>query len=356
MGTKVPGLTTPFYVMYDLRRLLIYIHHAITRHTTRKESGMIQVEGLTKDYGDFRAIDRISFFADVGEVVGFVGRNGAGKTTTIRILTGYMPPTEGKVIVAGYDVFDESLAMRAKLGYLPETVPLYKEMTVWQYVEYMASLRGLRGNERERAVEDALAKVNMLDRENSLITSISKGMRQRVGLAQAIVHDPEVLILDEPMIGLDPDQRADMRHIIDEIGEDRTVFLSSHDLAELEKLADKVLMIHEGRIVAEDTPDTLATRLEGERRFFIRIGGITLAEAAPVLEELNGVTRALPVEGGIQISHIREVEARPLVAAAVVANNWDLLELKPLGASLEEIFLTLTAEPGETDIYYEEEN
>jgi ABC-2 type transport system ATP-binding protein len=218
----------------------------------------------------------------------------------------------------------------------------------------MASLRGMRGSEREHAVEDALAKVNMLDRENSLITSISKGMRQRVGLAQAIAHDPEVLILDEPMVGLDPDQRADMRQIIDQIGENRTVFLSSHDLAELEKLADKVLMIHEGRIVAEDTPETLATRLEGERRFFVRLGGINPSDAATTLAELDAVTQALPVEGGVEVRHMREVEARPVVAAAVVTNNWDLLELKPLGVSLEEIFLSLTAEPGET--YYEEEN
>ncbi|MGF1506149.1 MAG: ABC transporter ATP-binding protein [Anaerolineae bacterium] len=309
---------------------------------------MIQVEGLTKYYGNYKAIDRISFFADVGEVVGFVGRNGAGKTTTIRILTGYMPPNEGSVTVAGYDVLEQPIDMRQKLGYLPETVPLYREMTVWQYVEYFASLRGLSGADRERRVEIALEKVNMLERENSMITSISKGMRQRVGLAQAIVHDPEVLILDEPMIGLDPDQRAEMRAIIDEIGEDRTVFLSSHDLAELEKVADRVLMIHKGQIVAEDTPDALATRLEGERRFFLRLGNADLQTAADLITQIEGVLTAVVKDDGIEVAHPQDLDVRPIVATTVVGNEWELLELIPLGTSREDVFLRLTGEDAET--------
>jgi ABC-2 type transport system ATP-binding protein len=313
---------------------------------------MIQVEGLTKYYGDFRAVDRVSFYADVGEIVGFVGRNGAGKTTTIRILTGYMPPTSGSAKVAGFDVFEQSLDVRRRVGYLPETVPLYKEMTVWQYVNYMASLRGMRNPERTQRVETVLDMVDMLDRENSLVANISRGMRQRIGLAQSIVHNPDVLILDEPTAGLDPDQRIEMRETIREIGQDRTVFLSSHDLAELEKLCTRILVIDQGRIVAEDTPEALAGRLEGQNRFFIGLRGVDLAEAATLIGKLPGVTAAMLTDKGIEVSSSKDVDARPDVAAAVVKKKWELMELRPLAFSLEDIFLQLTGHDGDDESKY----
>src|SRR5512139_945319 len=209
---------------------------------------MIQVEGLTKDYGPRRAIDALSFHAEPGEILGFLGPNGAGKTTTMRILTGYMPPTEGTAKVAGFDVFEQSIDVRRHVGYLPETVPLYPDMTVQGYVRYIADLRGVP--EAASRVEDVLKTVGMYDRRHSLIRNISKGMRQRVGLAQAMVHDPEVLILDEPTIGLDPQQVADLRAFIRDLGSRHTIMFSTHILSEAEQICDRVAIINEGRIVA----------------------------------------------------------------------------------------------------------
>src|SRR5262245_54465986 len=224
---------------------------------------MIQVEGLTKYYGSYKAIDSLSFHADPGEVVGFLGPNGAGKTTTMRILTGYMPANEGKVTIAGYDIFEQSLAARQHIGYLPETVPLYKEMTVWQYVDFMASLRGMKNPGRADRVDEVLEQVGMLDRADSLIDGLSKGMRQRVGLAQALVHKPSVIILDEPTIGLDPRQLQGIRELIRSTGENAAVLLSTHILEEVKAMCSRILVINNGQIVAEDDPATLAKRLQG---------------------------------------------------------------------------------------------
>jgi ABC-2 type transport system ATP-binding protein len=232
---------------------------------------MIQVEGLTKYYGNYAAIDNISFHADAGEIVGFLGPNGAGKTTTMRILTGFMPPSEGRATVAGFDVYEDSLEVRKRIGYLPETVPLYKEMSVWQYVDYMAALHGLRGADRDDRVEETLDKVGMLERADSMIDSLSKGMRQRVGLAQALVHQPQVLILDEPTIGLDPRQVREVRQLIRDVGAERTVLLSTHILSEVSQLCSRILVINKGKIIAEDSPETLAQRLQGSLRFSVRV-------------------------------------------------------------------------------------
>src|SRR5581483_2137350 len=220
---------------------------------------MIRVEGLTKDYGARRAISNLNFEAKQGEIVGFLGPNGAGKTTTMRILTGYMPPTDGSALVAGFDVVDESLEVRKRVGYLPETVPLYTDMTAYDYLKFMADLRQIPDSS-ERA-DEALEMVGMESRANSFISSLSKGMRQRIGLAQALIHRPEVLILDEPTIGLDPGQVVEVRKLIREIGKERTVLLSTHILSEAQQICDRVLIINKGKIVAEDTPENLQSRL-----------------------------------------------------------------------------------------------
>lgn len=220
---------------------------------------MIKVNGLTKDYGARRAISNVTFDAEQGEVVGFLGPNGAGKTTTMRILCGYMPPTEGEALVAGYDVVSESLEVRKRVGYLPETVPLYNDMTVFDYLKFMAELRHIPSVPDR--VDEALEMVGMTDRADGFISNLSKGMRQRVGLAQALLHRPEVLILDEPTIGLDPGQVVDVRNLIREIGKERTVLLSTHILSEAQNICDRVLIINKGKIVTEDTTQNLQARL-----------------------------------------------------------------------------------------------
>jgi ABC-2 type transport system ATP-binding protein len=305
---------------------------------------MIQVEGLTKYYGDFKAIDTLSFHIEAGEIVGFLGPNGAGKTTTMRILTGYMPPNEGTASIAGFDVLDQPLEARQRVGYLPETVPLYKEMTVWQYVDYMASLRGMRNPKRSDRVDEVLDMVDMLDRADSMIASLSKGMRQRVGLAQAMVHQPDVLILDEPTIGLDPGQVREVRELIRHVGQNQTVLLSTHILSEVDQICSRVLIIHEGRIVAEDSPSTLSARLQGSNRFVVRVNRAAPEEVAAALRGINGVIDVVPTERGIEIISGKEADARPAVAAAIVGRSWDLLELRSLDMSLEDIFLQLTTD------------
>ncbi len=305
---------------------------------------MIKVEGLTKYYGSFKAIDQLSFHADRGEILGFLGPNGAGKTTTMRILTGYMPPSEGTAVVAGCDVVRDSLEARRRVGYLPETVPLYKEMTVWQYVDYLADLYGVGRKERQDRVGEALEMVDMLDRADSMIGNLSKGMRQRVGLAQALVHQPEVLILDEPTIGLDPAQVREVRELIRRVGQDRTVMLSTHILSEVEQLCTRVLILHNGRIVAEDSPKTLAARLQGTNRFWVRVANVGAGQVVETLRSVPGVLDVQAVRDGFEVIAAREVDARPAVAAAVVNHAWDLLELRPIDMSLEDIFLQLTTE------------
>ena len=301
---------------------------------------MIQVNGLTKDYGARRAIDNLSFDAEQGEIVGFLGPNGAGKTTTMRILTGYMPPTDGTAIVAGYDVVEESLEVRKRVGYLPETVPLYNDMTALDYLKFMADLRKIPNSE-ERAYE-TLEKVNLEDRANSFIGNFSKGMRQRMGLAQALIHRPEVLILDEPTIGLDPAQVVEMRNVIREIGKDRTVLLSTHILSEAQQICDRVLIINKGQIVTEDTPENLQSRLAGSQRVLVRVRG----EADELPAKIGKVKGVRDVEtkedGAIEFEFSAGQDVRPLVAKTVVQAGYDLLEMRPIGLSLEEIFLELT--------------
>ena len=301
---------------------------------------MIQVNGLTKDYGARRAIDNLTFDAEQGEIVGFLGPNGAGKTTTMRILTSYMPPTEGTAIVAGYDVMEESMEVRRRVGYLPETVPLYNDMTALEYLIYMADLRKIPNSE-ERAYE-TLEMVNLGDRATSYIGNFSKGMRQRVGLAQALIHRPEVLILDEPTIGLDPAQVVEMRNVIREMGKDRTVLLSTHILSEAQQICDRVLIINKGKIVAEDTPENLQSRLMGSQRVVLHVRGEPDGLAARVSKVKGARDVETKQDGSVEFEFAAGQDIRPQVAKAVILGGFDLLEMRLIGLSLEEIFLELT--------------
>jgi ABC-2 type transport system ATP-binding protein len=303
---------------------------------------MIRTTGLTKEYGFRRAIDNLSFEANQGEVVGFLGPNAAGKTTTMRILAGYMPPTLGTAQVAGFDVVEESLEVRRRVGYLPETVPLYPDMTVFDYLKFMADLRHLPN--ANDMVDNALEQVQMEQRANGYIANLSKGMRQRVGLAQALLHKPEVMILDEPTIGLDPAQVVEVRNIIREIGKERTVLLSTHILSEAKQLCDRVLIINKGRIVAEDTPENLQARLVGAERALLRIKG-DMEELLPQITKIFGIqdTKMRP-DGALEFQFSPGEDIRSEVAKITVMSGYDLLELSPIGLSLEEIFLELTRE------------
>ena len=303
---------------------------------------MIQADNLTKYYGNQAAIQNVSFHVAKGEILGFLGPNGAGKTTTMRILTAYMPPSDGVATVGGYDVFKHSLQVRQRIGYLPESVPLYTDMTVWAYLDFVASLRKV--DNRAKRVEYALEKVNLSDRAHTLIGKLSKGMRQRVGIAQAIVHNPEVLILDEPTIGLDPKQIIEVRQLIRELGGEHTVILSTHILSEVEQICSRVLIINKGRIVAEDSPSGLAARLEGGER--VRLKTLAApADALEILQSLGEVDKASRIAPDtFELECTGGIDCRPVIAQVVVEKGWGLLELRAIDVSLEDIFLELTME------------
>lgn len=303
---------------------------------------MIKVSGLTKDYGARRAISNVSFDAQQGEIVGFLGPNGAGKTTTMRILTGYMPPTDGEAIVAGYDVVEESLEVRKRVGYLPETVPLYTDMVVFDYLKFMGELHKVP--KIEERVDEVLDMVGMGDRASGYIGALSKGMRQRIGLAQALLHRPEVLILDEPTIGLDPGQVVEVRELIRQIGKERTVLLSTHLLNEAQNICDRVLIINKGKIVAEDTTENLQARLIGAERVIIRVRGEADDDLTKTIKQVKGVQDVeMKQDGSVEFEFASGKDARPEVAKQIIKAGYDLLELRPVGLSLEEIFLELTS-------------
>ncbi|HEX3051444.1 MAG TPA: ABC transporter ATP-binding protein [Aggregatilineaceae bacterium] len=307
---------------------------------------MIEVKKLTKRYGHFTALDAISFKARAGEVIGFLGPNGAGKTTTMRILTGYMPPTEGTASIAGLDVMEDSLAVRHQVGYLPETVPLYRDMTVRGYLSFMAQLRGV--DYRRQRVNEVLEQVGMSDRARSLVRNLSKGMRQRVGLAQALVHNPKVLILDEPTIGLDPHQVQDFRALIRDLGQNHTILLSTHILAEAEQICDRIVIIDRGHIVAEDTPARLRDRLQQGGRLFLRVGSrAPQPKVLQTIKAISGVTSIEPYGEGYLITAQLKSDIRAALASAIVGHHFELLELRPFAVTLEEIFMELTTRLGQ---------
>jgi len=313
---------------------------------------MIEAENLTRYYGPTRAVYDLNFHIDKGEIVGFLGPNGAGKTTTMRMLTSFLPPSGGMARVADFDVFYDSLEVRRRVGYMPETVPLYPEMTVLAYLDYMAALRQLPN--RSQAVDRALEACGIGDHADRAIGKLSKGYRQRVGLAQAILHEPEVLILDEPTIGLDPRQVTEVRALIREIGREHTVILSSHILPEVSQTCGRVLIINKGEIVAKGTPQELTAQLQGAARVLVRIADAG-PEAVEVLKRVDGVIGAEPAEGGAyQVSCTQGYDRRAELARAVVEQGWGLLELRSVGMSLEDIFLELTTEETPTEGALEE--
>ena len=313
------------------------------------QSTMIQATGLTHYYGPFPAIQDVTFDVRKGEILGFLGPNGAGKTTTMRILTGFMPPTRGRVTLGGYDVVEKSLEARRRIGYLPETVPLYTEMSVTDYLKYMGTLRGMPPRAIKARIDDVVGVCRLEEYRKTIIGKLSKGFRQRVGIAQAIMHEPEVLVLDEPTIGIDPIQVVETRRLIEDLGKSQTVVLSSHILPEVSMICERVLIINEGRIVAEDTPKNLAEGLEGIDRLEIEIGG-PVTEVLPALRRIKGISRvthrSLPqkelytahVEPGVESG----TDIRDEISKAVISSGWRLLSLQTVGMSLEEIFLKLT--------------
>ncbi len=305
-------------------------------------SHTIEVQNLRKDYGNFEALRDVSFEVQKGEILGFLGPNGAGKTTTMRILTGFMPPSSGSARIAGFDVFNQSIEVRKRIGYLPETVPLYTEMTVWDYLDFAARLRGVK--DRDPAVERAMEMTNISERADTLIGKLSKGFRQRVGIAQALVHQPEVLILDEPTIGLDPKQIIDIRNLIKSLAGEHTVILSTHILPEVSQTCTRVLIINDGKIVAEDTPQRLSARVRGAEHIYLQVA--KPAEAIPTeLEKIKGVLGVEPKDatnGIFEIETTLGTDRRSDIATMAVQKGWGLLELRPVGLSLEEVFLKLT--------------
>lgn len=295
---------------------------------------MIEADNLTKRYGGHTAVSNLTFSCKPGEIVGFLGPNGAGKTSTMRMLTGYMPPTEGDAYIAGFHTVDESLQARQQLGYLPETVPLYPEMSVEGYLHFIGQVRRLE-NVWDR-VDDVLEAVDLLDRAESFIGSLSKGMRQRVGIAQALLHDPDVLILDEPTIGLDPAQIVEIRQIIADVGRQRTVLLSTHILAEVEQICNRVIMIMNGRIYA-DLP--MSQIKQGGNQLSLQLAQPT-EQTSEILQTIEGVT-AVASNGPNQFLLLvdGQDETKIAVAETAVAQGWGLLELSPHRLSLETLFL-----------------
>jgi ABC-2 type transport system ATP-binding protein len=315
--------------------------------TESVEDVMIQASGLTHYYGPQAAIEDVNFSVKRGEILGFLGPNGAGKTTTMRIITGFMPPTQGKVTLGGYDVVEQSLQARRKVGYLPETVPLYTEMSVASYLKYMDTLRGMEPKHIKRRISEVIDVCRLGDYRKTIIGKLSKGFRQRVGIAQAILHEPEVLVMDEPTIGIDPIQVVETRKLIQELDKRQTVVLSSHILPEVSMICERVLIIHHGRIVAEDTPDNLAQRLQGVDQLQVEVGGPP-AEVLPALRKVKGVTgvthRRQQNREVYTVKAQQGQDLRDEISRAVISNGWSLLNLQQVGMSLEEIFLRLTTQ------------
>lgn len=310
---------------------------------------MIEVQDLTKSYGGVTAVDHVSFRVNKGEILGFLGPNGAGKTTTMRILTGYMPATSGTARVAGFDVSADSLEVRRHIGYLPEAPPVYPDMTVETYLDFVLRIKNVPAERRRARLADALEKTNIADKRGELIKRLSRGYKQRVGLAQALVHDPDVIILDEPTVGLDPKQIIEVRQLIKGLAGSHTIILSTHILPEVSMTCDRVVIIHKGKIAAVDTPHNLTSQLKGGQKVQIDV------QAPP--QPLEELLARIPGATRVQLSPPRadghlvvSVEAAPgadlrsQIAAQIVAKGWALYELRGISLSLEDIFLQLTTD------------
>lgn len=331
---------------------------------------MIEVEHLTKYYGTFPVVRDVTFNVEKGEILGFLGPNGAGKTTTMRMITGYLPPTSGTVRVAGFDVNNKSLQAREHLGYLPETVPLYTELTTIEYLDFRARLTGLLNTRDRRArIYEVMDQLNLVDVSNKLIGALSRGYRQRVGLAQALLHNPDVLILDEPTVGLDPVQITEVRNLIKELGRNHTVILSTHLLPEVSMVCNRVIIINRGKLVALDTPINLAEGVSEKQTIQIEVGGLP-GNVVRGLRAVAGVKRAVLLntdgstrDGNLenmkegtftyQIEHEQGREIRPDLASAVVGAGQRLIELRAVRPTLEDIFIDVISKEGPDDRYEE---
>jgi ABC-2 type transport system ATP-binding protein len=309
---------------------------------------VIEVQHLTKHYGRVTAVDDVTFRVERGEILGFLGPNGAGKTTTMRVITGYMPPSEGTVVVAGFDVFDQAIEAKRRTGYLPETPPLYPDMTVREYLGFVARIKGVPAAERRERVGAVMKKTWVADMAERHCGKLSKGYRQRVGLAQAILHNPDVLVLDEPTAGLDPKQIIETRQLIKELAGSHTIVLSTHILPEVAQTCQRVVIINKGKVVAVDTPDNLTRRLRGAETLYVQVdaGG---ADVTADLARVPGVTAVHAADrhgvvAGYEVESVRGEDIRRDLARAVVSGGWGLLELRPLRISLEEVFLQVTTE------------
>ena len=304
---------------------------------------MIRIRNLTKYYGKHLAVDDIDFNVEKGEVVAFLGRNGAGKTTTMRIITGYLMPSRGDVWIADYNMATHSLEGRRLIGYLPEMVPLYNEMTTRAYLEFAARLRGLDKSKARRRVDEVVQRCALEKYIDVLLRKLSKGFRQRVGLAQAIIHDPEVLILDEPTIGIDPIQVAQTRQLIKELGTDRTILLSTHILSEVSMICERVIIIHEGKIVAQDRIENLSTILESGKRLRLKVQG-PVDKVTDSLERLSGIREVSYAKPYHMVEFSSGQEPQAAIIDTLVQSGYKLLTMESMEMSLEDIFLQLTAE------------
>ena len=311
---------------------------------------MIEVQHLTKRYGRFTAVNDVSFRVERGEILGFLGPNGAGKTTTMRILTGYIPATEGKALVAGFDVFEQPIDAKRRTGYLPETPPLYPDMGVAEYLTFVAKIKGVPSNEIRTRVPYVMERTRIRDMAARQCGKLSKGYRQRVGLAAALLHNPDVLILDEPTAGLDPKQIIETRGLIKELAGDHTIILSTHILPEVSQTCQRVVIINKGNVVAVDTPDNLTARLRGSETMYVQVAGSPGGtDAAPALQKVGGVTRVSVADSkdgvvGYEVDSEHGRDIRRVLAQTLVTGGWGLLELRPMRMSLEDIFLSLTTD------------
>ena len=309
---------------------------------------MIQVQSLTRYYGAKPAIEGVTFEVQSGEILGFLGPNAAGKTTTMRILTCFMPASSGTAKVAGFDVRTQSMEVRKRIGYLPENPPIYPEMTVVSYLDFVAKIKGVDGRDRKKRIEETMAQTAITDVKDSVIRKLSKGYKQRVGLAQALVHNPEVLILDEPTIGLDPKQIIEVRELIRDLAEKHTVILSTHILPEVSATCQRVVIINKGKVVAEDTPKNLTAKVRGANRLVVEAKG-PKEQVQKKLASISGV-KQVGVDGLVGDSSRYNIDCemgrdvRPEIAQAIVQSGWGLLELRSRDASLEDVFLQLTTE------------
>ena len=313
---------------------------------------MIKVEGLTKRYARTVAVDDISFEVEKGQIVGFLGPNGAGKTTTMRVLTCFLPPTAGKATIAGFDVLENPQEVKKRIGYLPETPPVYPEMEVSEYLDFVGQLKGIPGSEIKRRRDEVIDRCSLGDVSKKLIGKLSKGYRQRVGIAQAIIHNPDVLILDEPTSGLDPKQIIEIRELLRALAGDHTIILSTHILSEVEHSCERVIIISRGKLVAQDSVANLTNRLRGSEAVWLEVGATdghpNPSEVQGKLEQVSGVSRVMMKDSKdgrltFEVESLQGRQIRAELARGVVNAGWNLNELRAVGLSLEDIFLQLTA-------------